>query len=52
MSAAAAASSSSQMLMRVAIMRFSPEVPEWISEAKDVLNFRVDQWEAGMRPHR
>merc|ERR1712216_355471 len=38
----------SVMLMRVAIMRFSPEVPEWISEAKDVLNFRVDQWEAGI----
>ena len=32
------------MLMRVMIMSMSPEVPAWIENAKDVLNFRIDQW--------
>ena len=40
------------MLMRLVIMRFSPDTPAWITEAKDKLEFRVHGWEhsvEGMR---
>ena len=33
------------MLMRIAIMKLSPENPEWISEAKDTLEYRSSQME-------
>lgn len=33
------------MLMRLVIMRVSPNTPAWISEAKDKLDFRVSGWE-------
>lgn len=33
------------MLMRLVIMRFSPDTPAWILAAKDKLDFRVRDWE-------
>jgi hypothetical protein len=33
------------MIMRIAIMKLSPENPEWIAEAKDTLEYRSRQWE-------
>lgn len=33
------------MLMRIFIMRVSPDTPSWISDAKDKLDFRVRGWE-------
>eukprot|EP01043_Picozoa_sp_COSAG02_P023781 COSAG02_NODE_1279_length_13487_cov_7.611696_12_plen_1124_part_00 len=33
------------MIMRIAIMKLSPENPEWVSEAKDTLEYRSRQME-------
>ena len=34
--------------MRVLISKFSPSIPEWTDDARDVLKFRTDQWSAGI----
>ena len=34
--------------VRVLISKFSPSIPEWTDDARDVLKFRTDQWSAGI----
>lgn len=36
------------MLMRVMILSLSPAVPEWVADARDILQFRTSQWESGV----
>jgi hypothetical protein len=34
------------MMMRVVIAKFSPEIPEWTEDARDVLKFRTSKWDS------
>ena len=36
------------MLMRVVIAKFSPEMPAWVDDARDILRYRTEQWQDGI----